>query len=85
MKYYNSIYSLTEPAPVEITKTKVLIASNIQQNTYINDRDETMICFSYDITEYDKDEYLTILSQNQQDIAALQEELRAAKILLGVE
>ena len=37
------------------------------------------------LLEYDKNEYFALLSQNQQNIEALQEELQAAKILLGVE
>lgn len=84
MKIYETTYSTVEPPKIDITATKVFIASNIQE---VEREVEDMIihCYEYTLTEYDKDEYLTILSQNQQDIAALQEELRAAKILLGVE
>ena len=84
MKIYENTYSTIEPPQIDITATKVFIASNIQE---VEREVEDMIihCYEYTLTEYDKDEYLTILSQNQQDIATLQEELRAAKILLGVE
>lgn len=84
MKIYDPTYSNIEPPKINITDTKVFIASNIEEV----DREieeEIVHCYQYALTEYDKDEYLTLLSQNQQDIAALQEELRAAKILLGVE
>lgn len=84
MKIYNPTYSLNEPPKIEITETKVFIAKDIQ----LVEREcegEIETCYQYSLTEYDKDEYLAILSQNQQDIEALQEELRAAKILLGVE
>ena len=85
MKQFINVYSSIEPTPVEITATKVFVASDIHAVTRTNDRDEQVNCYTYTVTEYDKDEYLALLSQNQQDIAALQEELRAAKILLGVE
>ncbi len=84
MKTYNFTYSTIEPPKIDITATKVFIASDIQEiEREVEDTIEH--CYQYTLTEYDKDEYLTILSQNQQDIAALQEELQAAKILLGVE
>lgn len=84
MKIYNPTYAYIEPPEIDITATKVFIASNVQE---VEREIENSIvhCYQYTLTEYDKDEYLTILSQNQQDIAALQEELQAAKILLGVE
>ena len=84
MKIYDSTYSAIEPPKIDITATKVFLATNIQEiEREVEDTIEH--CYQYTLTEYDKDEYLAILSQNQQDIEALQEELRAAKILLGVE
>ena len=47
--------------------------------------ERTVNCFSYTLTEYDKDEYLDLLFKQQANITSLQEELEAAKILLGVE
>lgn len=84
MKIYEPTYSSIEPPKIDITTTKVFLATNVQE---IEREVEDMVehCYQYTLTEYDKDEYLAILSQNQQDIEALQEELRAAKILLGVE
>lgn len=84
MKIYDPTYAYIEPPKIDITNTKVFIADNIQEIEREIEND-IVHCYQYTLTEYDKDEYLAILSQNQQDIAALQEELRAAKILLGVE
>ena len=84
MKIYETTYSATQPQAIEITSNKIFLASNIQQiNREIEDREET--CYLYTLTEYDKDEYLALLIQNQANVAALQEELEAAKVLLGVE
>ena len=84
MKTYNFIYSTTEPPKIDITATKVFLATDVKEiEREVEDTIEH--CYQYTLTEYDKDEYLAILSQNQQDIEALQEELQAAKILLGVE
>lgn len=84
MKIYNPTYSSTRPQEIEITETQVFIASNIQFITRVFEEREEQ-CYSYTLTEYTKDEYIKILSQNQTNITALQEELQAAKILLGVE
>lgn len=84
MKIYNPTYATIEPPSIDITSTKVFIASDVKE-VEREIEDEIIHCYEYTLTEYDKDEYLALLSQNQQDIAALQEELRAAKILLGVE
>lgn len=84
MKIYAPTYSTIEPPKMDITSTKVFVASDVHEVE--REVEDTIIhCFEYTLTEYDKDEYLIILSQNQQDVEALQEELRAAKILLGVE
>ena len=84
MKFYENTYSMNKPPEIETTATKVFVASNIKEVS--KEIEETNVnCFSYTLVEYDKDEYLDILFKQQTDIAALQEELQAAKILLGVE
>lgn len=84
MKTYELTYSLNPPKEVEITETKVFIAKNIQQvERQFEDTIEQ--CYQYTLIEYNKDEYLTLLLQKQDDIDSLREELEAAKILLGVE
>lgn len=81
MTYYGKIRSITEPQHIEITSSTVFIANNITPYTeQIEDKQESG--YEYDYTSYTKDEYL--LLQNQK-ITDLDEELKAAKILLGVE
>lgn len=84
MKTYELTYSSNPPKEVEITETKVFIAKNIQQ---VERQFEGTVeqCYQYTLIEYNKDEYLTLLLQKQEDIDSLREELQAAKILLGVE
>lgn len=84
MKIYEHTYSMNRPQEIETTSTKVFVTSNIEEVT-LEVEEKAKTCFSYTLTEYDKDEYLDILFKQQTDIAALQEELQAAKILLGVE
>lgn len=84
-QYVNEIYSINQPSPIEITDTRVFVASNIEPATQLNSNEEEVPCWKYNLTEYTKDEYILLMSQNNIDVAALQEELQAAKILLGVE
>ena len=84
MKIYEHTYSMNRPQEIETTSTKVFVASNIEEVT-LEVEEKAINCFSYTLAEYDKDEYLDLLFKQQTDIAALQEELQAAKILLGVE
>lgn len=81
MKNYGIVYGATEPQPIEITSTSVFTASNVEPYTQ-EIEDKTVSGYKYEYTEYTKDEYL--LSQAA-SIASLQEELAAAKVLLGVE
>lgn len=80
MKTYTKIHCKNNPSPIEITATQVFVNKNI-----IPYETEDFKGFEYDVDVYDKDEYIVLLAQNQQDIAALREELEAAKIILGVE
>ena len=81
MKDYGIIYGATEPAPIEITPNSVFIASDIQPYEESFDN-YSLNGYQYHYVEYTTDEYLLQQSNN---IAALQEELQAAKILLGVD
>lgn len=82
---YGKIQSSERPQEIEITDAKVFIAENI--NPYEKEVDEHFIQgFEYDYKEYTKDEYIQLMNeQNSKAITDLQEELAAAKILLGVE
>lgn len=81
MKDYGIIYGSVEPQAVEITPNAVFVASNVEP--YNEEIDNHLISgYKYNYKEYTKDEYLL---QQTAALAALQEELQAAKILLGVE
>lgn len=84
MKIYEQTYSMNKPPEIEVTTNKVFIATDIQE-TSVEIEENVVNCYNYTLTEYDKDEYLEKLILQQTDIEALQEELNAAKILLGVE
>ena len=75
------VRSSTRPQEVEFIANSVFIASNITE--YEEEADGRILAgFEYDCTEYTKDEYLEL--QNSK-ITALEEELAATKILLGVD
>ena len=85
MKNFGKVQSIDRPQEVEMTSSGVFVASNIEQYSEEIDN-ETYSGYQYDYVEYTKDEYITILTQqNATAIAELQEELAAAKVLLGVE
>lgn len=74
-----------EPKEVEITNTAVFVASNIRPYTQVID-DITVSGYEYNYTEYGKDEYIeALVMNNNTKIEELEEQLTAAKILLGVE
>lgn len=84
MTNYGKVKSSFRPQEIEITSNNVFIASNIEEyeDSFEN---ETITGYQYDYISYSKDEYILLLAQNNTDIAALRDELEAAKILLGVE
>ena len=75
------VRSSITPQPIQVTKDSVLVASNVAPFHEEVDG-HVMEGYEYDCTIYTKDQYLIL--QNQQ-ITSLQEELVAAKILLGVD
>ena len=81
MKQHGKVYSSVEPQAIEMTENAVFLASNIESYTK-NVDGHTQSGYQYDCVEYSKDEYL--IYQNNK-ITALEQELAAAKILLGVE
>ena len=81
MKNYGTVKSLNRPQELEIKENKVFLASNITSYTeMVGEYEETG--YEYDYIEYTKDEYL---SAQYLKISGLEEELAAAKIMLGVE
>ena len=81
MTNYGRIQGSIEPQAVEITNSSVFLATNIEQYTE-EIEGQTVHGYEYNYVEYTKDEYLL---QQTNKIAALEEELKAAKILLGVD
>lgn len=74
-------YSTTQPQAIEITADSVFIATNITPySKEIEDR--TINGYQYNYIQYTLAEYLALQNAN---INSLQEELQAAKILLGVD
>ena len=81
MKQYTKIHSIARPKDIEITQNAVYIAKNI--TPYEETIDGRVVAgYEYDCDDYTKDEYL--IYQNEK-ITSLEEELKAAKILLGVD
>jgi len=75
------IRSAVRPKDVEIMANSVLVASNI--TPYNEEVDGRVLSgYEYDCTEYSKDEYLLMQAGK---VASLEEELSAAKVLLGVD
>lgn len=81
MTDYGRVHSITMPEEIEITDTMVFIASNITPR--LDDDDGG---YDYDYSSYTKNEYIQLLSiNNAKAISELELELKAAKILLGVD
>ena len=81
MKQHGKVYSSVAPQAIEITENAVFLASNIE--AYEKDIDgHIQSGYKYDCIEYTKDEYLIL--QNEK-ITSLEQQLAAAKILLGVD
>ena len=81
MKDYGKVQSSSQPEEITFTDSKVFIASNITSfSVTIGGYSESG--YEYDYVEYEKDEYIQLLSSQSRQLA---EELAAAKILLGVE
>ena len=90
MKVYNNVKSQNEPQSVAVLNNEVYVASNVTPYTEIIDESHTVSGYTYTCTKYTLSEYFTVLNQQserdyQTQIQQLQEELEAAKILLGVE
>lgn len=81
---YGKVKSSVRPQSIELTSDKVFVASNIEEYQETIDGRE-INGYQYDCICYSKDEYILLMAQNSADVAALREELEAAKILLGVE
>jgi len=74
-------YSATQPQNIEITSNAVFVATDI--TPYSKEIEgHTLNGYSYNYKQYTLSEYFALQNAS---IASLQEELEAAKILLGVD
>lgn len=74
--------SSVEPESLIITPTTVYVTSNVTPYREEIDEDHILEGYEYDYEEYSKDNYIFLQLDR---IASLEEELAAAKILLGVD
>lgn len=79
---YGTTYSASRPKSIEMTANKVFVASNIQPYETTGENDDLIQGYFYDFKEYDKDEYIQMMTQS---ITNLEDELTATKIILGVD
>lgn len=81
MKDYGTQKSAVEPLKVEITETKVFVASNITQveKQAMEGQEEAGIEYQFDLVEYDKDEYIHMISEKND---ALEKEVTNTQIAL---
>lgn len=59
--------SAVEPKAVEITESKVFIATEIELVTVIMDEQEVQE-YQFNLVEYDKDEYIKIISEKNEEL-----------------
>ena len=67
MKNYGLQRSAVEPKAVEITESKVFVATDIEQVTVTMDEQEVQE-YQFNLVEYDKDEYIQIISENNEEL-----------------
>lgn len=77
---YGRQRSTLEPQAVEITATKVFVATDVQAvSEAATDGQEAFVGWEYDLVEYDKDEYIQTLAAKT---AAQEADLTAAQLAL---
>ncbi len=81
MKRYEKVHSKERPKDIEITANAVYLAENVTPYQDVIDG-QVVEGYEYTYIEYSRDEY-TIYQDSK--IASLEQELAAAKILLGVD
>ena len=84
MQHINNIRSNGEPKTIQIINNNIIIPQNIHPFSITSDEGE-MSGYEYDCDIYSKDEYLIIIAEQANRISELEDELAAAKILLGVD
>lgn len=84
MTKISNVRSNTLPPEIQVTQTSVLVASNIKQYSQTVDEYEEK-GYEYDCQIYTKNQYIMKIGQQTKAIEELQDQLEAAKILLGVD
>ena len=86
MIQYIRIKAQTRPEEITFTQNQVIITKNIEAYEDNSNENCPLTGFQYDCDVYSKDEYIQkLMADNAACVNNLQEELIAAKILLGVE
>lgn len=67
MKNYGLQRSAVEPKAVEITESKVFVATDIKQVTLTMNEQEVQE-YQFNLVEYDKDEYIKIISEKNEEL-----------------
>lgn len=67
MKVCGKTRSAVKPDAVEITESKVFIATNIEQVTVTMEEQE-YVEYEFDLVEYDKDEYIKLISNKNEEL-----------------
>lgn len=67
MKNYGLQRSAVEPKAVEITESKVFVATDIEQVTLTMDEQEVQE-YQFNLVEYDKVEYIKIISEKNEEL-----------------
>ena len=67
MKNYGLQKSAVEPKAVEITESKVFVATDIEQVTVTMD-EQKVTEYQFNLVEYDKDEYIQIISEKNEEL-----------------
>ena len=67
MKNYGLQRSTVEPKAIEITESKVFVATDIEQVTLNMDEQEVQE-YQFNLVEYDKDEYIKIISEKNKEL-----------------
>ena len=67
MKNYGLQRSAVEPKAIEITESKVFVATDIEQVTLTMGEQEIQE-YQFNLVEYDKDEYIKIISEKNKEL-----------------
>jgi hypothetical protein len=76
---YGKQRSTVKPLEVELTESKVFVASNISPVSENEGTEQEFVGFEFDLTEYSKDEYIQLQADRN---SAMEEEVTATQLAL---